>query len=538
MASVPDLNCIDIGSKKVRGLVFPRLHSPDESAESFSFSHNLGHLINTGEIPDWKLAAHRDFKIFAQELTKHFPKNFDQRLGVSRNYTVATAPARRRELGEFSFATFAKTANNIFPLVLPPELEGKILELAVWSEFSKTKKLLERTRKIVHFHPGGMSLEVNESYDGVLDKTGCQEEFGIVANKSPTDSLDKFEALVQRCQTVLKENQAISNIIDHIDRDTELVFSGRFARKLIRLSKKLGFKADYPEGSDGWIQNSKMERHLPMQLTNHLISQVISNSPGSKDHFEANGRLFMLSMIEAVMREVENRVLQKSPDIIISDARLIHGIAELRRRASFNDEIMPKTVEEHMDAFHYSIPHSASDRKFALRMGRMLHGAIIDCDSPSSVSTAHKVVCEVSAQLAALKKFKPNSHIEALGDFHIDEMFGANRALGMPRLTQESIVRAAKSESNPELIPSGLSDYGNEALWYGGLANGVMTAYEALTIVPENDDEISITRKDNSVLIVTRNPAVAENWASKPKKERDKAAHNLELKEISFSYRG
>lgn len=539
MATVPDLNCIDIGSKKVRGANLPRLHTPENFAGYFEFSHDLGFLIGQGHIRPWELSNHPAFLEFIENLKRNCPPNPDHRLGVSRNYVAVTAPARKRELGEFSFSTFAGTNFDIFPLVLPPELEGEILELAVWSEFSKTIKLLKGTTKIVHFHPGGMSLEVNESFDGILYQSGCQEEFGIVSRRSTIDTDKKFEELVTDCQKTFKENETIDNIFDHIEPDTELVFSSRFARKLIRLAKKLGLKGDFPEGTEGWIQNSKLERGIPLRLKNYLLGEVNKHQPETKEHFEANGRLFMLAIMEAVMREVEKRGKQVNPSIIISDARLIYGIAELRRRGSFNDEIMTSTIESHMDAFHYSIPHSKEERKRALKFSRRLHNAIISSDSPSTVATPHQVVCEVAAQLAALMNYFPPEHIRALGDFHAYSMFGANRVPGMPRLTQESIVAAANPDyRSPSKLPRGLESFGKKSLWHGGTARGVIELHGIITAVPENDDEIAFNRSDRGINVTTRNPAVLQKWKSRSEESNVETANNLGLKNLTFSYRG
>ncbi|GEM_PF-3749309 len=467
MALVPSVIVGDIGSKKARFSEAELLHGNSWTYQSFS--HQLGILAeNPNGSSIGSSAEFRDFCLQFRGL--NFTPSPER--PVSRNYICGSAPLRYMQNtnpGEFAVAAFEEL--GIFPLVLDGLSESIAIEAAVWSELSSTRTLLEGKKRVIHLHPGGLSLEINESSDGILHHAACLEHLGVVCNL-PTN-LEEFRNLIDTIKTRIKDNHDSKDIFESFDRDTALVISGKFARKIISDLVELGIKKPYKKGSENYVKNAQVSKDEIEILAQRILdSKKLSSLP----------KLFSIAVLIASFD------LLNENSAVVSDARLVHGLIEMRRKGSFNEVLIPELAVEHMNRFTSSLERIdlSTARTFA---GNLAH----------ALYTPHDTVATNAERATAIHIA---SIISAYGNPLVVDYFSANRAPGIPRLFQEGIVSGLKGEDLDQ-APERLSRLGQHTRWVAGFVHEVAKIAKA---VSEHPHEIRVLDKGDTLDIRCPNP--------------------------------
>lgn len=467
MTLVPSVIVGDIGSKKARFSEGNLLHGEEWSYQSFA--HRLGILA---ENPNGALISEtEEFEEFCREFKSlNFTPSSDR--PVSRNYICGSAPLRYMQNtnpGEFGRAVFDNL--GIFPLVLDGLSESIAIEAAIWSELSTTRSLLEGKKKAIHLHPGGLSLEINESSDGVLHHSACLEHLGVVCSL-PTNEAE-FTALIETIKIRINGDVEATDIFKSFDQDTALVISGKFARKIVSDLVSLGVKKHFKKGSESYVKNAQVTRDDIRKLADSILKgRQLSSLP----------KLFSIAVLEAAFELLDRNVA------VVSDARLVHGLIEMRRKGSFNEVLIPEIAETHMDRFIGSLePIDLKDAKrFA---GNLAHALYSPYDTPSGNSERATAI-----QIASI--------ITAYDDSNVVEYFAANRAPGIPRLFQEGIVSGLRGE-NLDQAPERLSRLGQHTRWVAGFVNAIA---QLSKVVSPQKHEIHVTDNGSTLEIKCSEP--------------------------------
>lgn len=516
----------DIGSKKGRLSTCSLLHGSHEAWTHVSFPHELGFLIRQGLGEAGQLDSTTAFSGFVRDLRAAWQDNTPKPRSVRRNLICTSAPGRaaqRESPGEFSLSTFQ--SSGILPIVLDGISEGRLMELAVWSEFDSIRAQLGDNPVIVHLHPGGMSLEINQSSDGTLIRAGCIENFGVVSEARDIRDMHDFEKLAQSLEHRLLTDDVTRAILKDVNEDTRFIISGSFARRI----------AACVRAGDGTLPRNGISRKKVRRLATRLINEFRGASLSPQEHFDHNGMLFTAALLTGFFQAAALvNAHHPKPRCIVSNAKLLHGLIEFRKRGSFNEHLIPEAIDEFMNNFFGSL-YRVSHREDARVFGGFLSHALTSPRVPSWENAQRNMIIDLVVQLNALDMTDAPDNIAQLGRIPAHRLFAANRVPGLSRLFQEGIVAALNPEiEDPSANPSDLCGVNERSKWVPGFARSVSVLHQMVSIDPNAKTQVHVRNNGEVLEIGTASRAIRSGWEQYPREKKQMIAQGLSFQRVEF----